>query len=178
MREWNRQPGRAPRDRNGDNKMGLRTRQDVFLDQASAHSPTVPPISPGEAARSQCAHGTDESQPPLPPEESLILDGDAAHLTRGPARPRYGSGNAGFGSLICDHFLSPGRNMTVTTIDIADLQELIAGGAQVVEVLPGEDYEKLHLPGAISLPLAELNADTAERLDRGRDVVVYCWDGL
>lgn len=68
--------------------------------------------------------------------------------------------------------------MTMTTIDIADLQELIAAGAQVVEVLPGEDYEKLHLPGAISLPLAELNADTAERLDRGRDVVVYCWDGL
>ena len=68
--------------------------------------------------------------------------------------------------------------MTVTTIDTADLQELIVGGAQVVEVLPGEDYEKLHLPGAISLPLAELNAETVERLDRGRDVVVYCWDGL
>lgn len=68
--------------------------------------------------------------------------------------------------------------MTMTTIDIADLQEFIAGGAQVVEVLPRQDYEKLHLPGAISLPLAELNAETAERLDRGRDVVVYCWDGL
>lgn len=68
--------------------------------------------------------------------------------------------------------------MTVTTINIADLQELIAGGAQVVEVLPAEDYEKLHLPGALSLPLSELNAGTAERLDRGRDVVVYCWDGL
>ena len=68
--------------------------------------------------------------------------------------------------------------MTVTTFNIADLQELVAGGAQVVEVLPREDYEKLHLPGAISLPLAELNADTAARLDRGRDVVVYCWDGL
>lgn len=43
--------------------------------------------------------------------------------------------------------------MTVTTINIADLHELIAGGAQVVEVLPRQDYEKLHLPGAISLPL-------------------------
>ena len=31
---------------------------------------------------------------------------------------------------------------------------------------------------AISLPLAELNAETAKRLDRARDVVVYCWDGL
>jgi rhodanese-related sulfurtransferase len=68
--------------------------------------------------------------------------------------------------------------VTVTSINIAELHQLIAGGAQVVEVLPGEDYEKLHLPGAISLPLAELDADTAKRLDRGRDVVVYCWDGL
>jgi rhodanese-related sulfurtransferase len=68
--------------------------------------------------------------------------------------------------------------MTVTSINIADLQELIAAGAQVVEVLPRPDYEKLHLPGAISLPLAELNAETAKRLDRARDVVVYCWDGL
>jgi phage shock protein E len=68
--------------------------------------------------------------------------------------------------------------MTVTTINITDLHELIAGGAQIVEVLPRSDYEQLHLPGAISLPLAELNPETAERLDRGRDVVVYCWDGL
>jgi len=66
----------------------------------------------------------------------------------------------------------------VTTINIADLHQLIAGDAQIVEVLPRPDYEKLHIPGAISLPLAELNARTAKRLDRGRDVVVYCWDGL
>jgi rhodanese-related sulfurtransferase len=68
--------------------------------------------------------------------------------------------------------------MTVTAIDIAELHELIAGGAQVVEVLPRQDYEKLHLPGAISLPLGELNAQTAKRLDQRRDIVVYCWDGL
>jgi hypothetical protein len=36
----------------------------------------------------------------------------------------------------------------------------------------------LHLPGAISLPLKELDAQAAERLDRGRAVVVYCWDAL
>jgi rhodanese-related sulfurtransferase len=68
--------------------------------------------------------------------------------------------------------------VTETSINIAQLHDLIAGGAQVVEVLPRPSYEKLHIPGAISLPLAELNADTAGQLDRGRDVVVYCWDGL
>jgi rhodanese-related sulfurtransferase len=35
------------------------------------------------------------------------------------------------------------------------------------------------LPGAINLPLKELDATTAAaRLDRSRPVVVYCWDGL
>jgi rhodanese-like protein len=72
----------------------------------------------------------------------------------------------------------PGETLTMTTVNITDLHELIAGGAQVVEVLPRQDYDKLHLPGAISLPLAELNAETAKRLDRRRDLVVYCWDGL
>lgn len=66
----------------------------------------------------------------------------------------------------------------MTAIDLAELHELIAGGAQLVEVLPSEDYEELHLPGAISLPLKQLDAETAKQLDPGRDVVVYCWDGL
>jgi rhodanese-related sulfurtransferase len=66
----------------------------------------------------------------------------------------------------------------VTVIDLEALQRLIAGGAQLVEVLPAEEYEELHLPGAVSIPLTRLDADSARQLDRGRDVVVYCWDAL
>ena len=66
----------------------------------------------------------------------------------------------------------------MTAIDLAQLRGLIASGAQIVEVLPSEEYEELHLPGAISLPLKQLDAETAKQLDPGRDVVVYCWDGL
>jgi rhodanese-related sulfurtransferase len=48
-----------------------------------------------------------------------------------------------------------------------------------VEVLPVAEYTDEHLPGAVSLPLKELDASTgAARLDRSRPVVVYCWDGL
>jgi rhodanese-related sulfurtransferase len=39
-------------------------------------------------------------------------------------------------------------------------------------------YDELHLPGAINLPLKELDAQHAQRLDRERPVVVYCWDAL
>ena len=58
------------------------------------------------------------------------------------------------------------------------LQELIAAGAQVVEVLPEEEYTEAHLPGAVNIPLKRLDATTVAGLDRGRPVVVYCWDSL
>jgi len=65
-----------------------------------------------------------------------------------------------------------------TRIDLAGLRELLADGAQLVEVLPRGEYVEEHLPGAVNLPLKELDAATADQLDRGRPVVVYCWDGL
>lgn len=65
-----------------------------------------------------------------------------------------------------------------TPIDLPQLERLLAAGAQVAETLPREEYDEGHLPGAISLPLKELSAESAEALDRGRAVVVYCWDSL
>lgn len=47
-----------------------------------------------------------------------------------------------------------------------------------MEVLPAEEYEELHLPGAIHLPLKELDAQHAAHLDRARPVIAYCWDAL
>ncbi|GAC1315714.1 MAG: hypothetical protein NVSMB25_00080 [Thermoleophilaceae bacterium] len=64
------------------------------------------------------------------------------------------------------------------SIDLASLRRLIAGGAQLVEALPEQEYLEQHLPDAISLPLKELDEDSAGRLERGRPVVVYCWDSL
>jgi rhodanese-related sulfurtransferase len=52
-------------------------------------------------------------------------------------------------------------------------------GAQIVEVLPSEDYDWAHIPDAINLPLKELDATTAAaKLDRERQLVVYCHDYL
>jgi phage shock protein E len=61
-------------------------------------------------------------------------------------------------------------------IDRDRVQELVRDGAQLVEVLPNEEYEDEHLPGAVNLPLKELNARTAGRLDPSRPVIVYCYD--
>jgi rhodanese-related sulfurtransferase len=65
-----------------------------------------------------------------------------------------------------------------TRIWLEQLQELIDRGAQVVEVLPEDDYAPAHLPGATNLPLRQLDEHTVTVLDRGRPVVVYCWDSL
>ena len=51
-------------------------------------------------------------------------------------------------------------------------------GAQLAEVLPHEEYHDEHLVGAIHLPLREIDAESTAELDRGRPMIVYCWDYL
>ena len=66
-----------------------------------------------------------------------------------------------------------------TPVVRADVERLVAAGAQLVEVLPKDEYDEEHLPDAIHLPLKSLTRDVAERtLDVGRAVIVYCWDAL
>jgi rhodanese-related sulfurtransferase len=57
------------------------------------------------------------------------------------------------------------------------VRELTDQDAQLVEVLPAEEYEWAHLPGAVSLPLKELD-ERRDQLDRSRPVIVYCHDTL
>jgi rhodanese-related sulfurtransferase/CBS domain-containing protein len=63
-----------------------------------------------------------------------------------------------------------------TRIEREQLQRLLHDGAQLVEVLPREEYDEAHLPGAISIPLKELTPQAAETLDRERPVITYCYD--
>jgi rhodanese-related sulfurtransferase len=62
------------------------------------------------------------------------------------------------------------------SIDRDGVRHLRDRGAQIVEVLPRAEYEWKHIAGAINLPLKELNAESAARLDRSRPVVTYCND--
>ena len=59
-----------------------------------------------------------------------------------------------------------------------EVRRLAEAGAQLVEVLPRDEFEDEHLPGAISLPLKVLTAQTSAVLDKSRPVIVCCWDGL
>jgi rhodanese-related sulfurtransferase len=65
-----------------------------------------------------------------------------------------------------------------TEIGLERLRELLADGAQLVEVLPAQEYGQAHLPRAINLPLGKLHESDVAVLDRTRAIVVYCWDAL
>ncbi len=61
-----------------------------------------------------------------------------------------------------------------TAIDRHEVQRLIAEfDAQLVDVLPEREYTGAHIPGAVSLPLRRLTAETASMLQRDKPVVVY-----
>ena len=59
-----------------------------------------------------------------------------------------------------------------------DVQRLMVEGANIVEVLPYESYEQLHIAGALSIPLKALDERAPHELDRSTPVVVYCTDFL
>lgn len=61
-------------------------------------------------------------------------------------------------------------------VDREEVQKLVAEGAQLVDVLPRQEYEEQHLPGAISIPLKEIDSEAVQKLDRNRPVITYCFD--
>src|SRR5688572_22297725 len=63
-----------------------------------------------------------------------------------------------------------------TDIDRNDVQRLVATGAQLVEVLPAEEYNEAHLPGAINIPLKKLDRQSAKQIDSTHPIIVYCHD--
>jgi rhodanese-related sulfurtransferase len=62
------------------------------------------------------------------------------------------------------------------SVDREEVRRLIDEGVQIVEVLSEQEYAQEHLPGAINIPLKELNRESASRLELGNPVLVYCWD--
>jgi rhodanese-related sulfurtransferase len=63
-----------------------------------------------------------------------------------------------------------------THVEREQLAELVKTGAQLVEVLPADEYDEEHLPGAINIPLKEIDRVAPNRLGRNAPVIVYCWD--
>jgi rhodanese-related sulfurtransferase len=61
-------------------------------------------------------------------------------------------------------------------IERAEVRRLLGDSAQLVEVLPADEFKEDHLPGAISIPLRRIDLEGVGGLDKDRPVIVYCWD--
>src|ERR687888_89707 len=114
----------------------------------------------------------------LPGAELLRLARQRGDLARRPQR-RSGSGHLPGrtdprrtrGLRQC-----PEGGVMPTQIDRERVRQLLEDEAQLVEVLPRDEYEDEHLPGAINIPLKELDGERTQRLERSRPVIVYCYD--
>ncbi|CAN5688372.1 hypothetical protein BH24ACT22_BH24ACT22_20330 [soil metagenome] len=64
----------------------------------------------------------------------------------------------------------------VATISREELREMIEDGDEfvLVDTLDGQFYEHSHLPGAISIPLEEIERAEDRIPDKNTDVIVYC----
>ena len=63
-----------------------------------------------------------------------------------------------------------------TDINRNDVQRLVADGAQLLEVLPEEEYNEAHLPGALNIPLKKLDRQSIKPLDPAHPIIAYCHD--
>ena len=66
--------------------------------------------------------------------------------------------------------------MSAQVFSVSEVKQLLDQGAQLVDVLGEDEFEHDHLPGAINIPLKQLDATSAAKLDRNRPVLVYCND--
>ena len=63
------------------------------------------------------------------------------------------------------------------TIGRDEVKRFLDQGAQIVDVLPPEEYAHAHIAGAVNLPLKQLTPEVAKAsLEPSRPVVVYCYD--
>lgn len=61
-------------------------------------------------------------------------------------------------------------------IDRDGVKLLIRRGGQLVDVLPREEYDQLHIAGAVSIPLNMISRHTADRLKWDKPVILYSRD--
>ncbi|MGD0936125.1 MAG: rhodanese-like domain-containing protein [Streptosporangiaceae bacterium] len=64
----------------------------------------------------------------------------------------------------------------VREVDREGVRRLMQQGAQIIDVLPAQEYGEDHLPGAVNLPIRKIETEARRVLDPGRPIVVYCAD--
>lgn len=62
-------------------------------------------------------------------------------------------------------------------VSSSEARRLVEGGALLVDVRTPAEFSARHIPGAVNIPLSELDARMNELGPRSRAVVLYCRSG-
>lgn len=71
---------------------------------------------------------------------------------------------------------APGSSDGPPEVGLDELEAALAQGAVLIDVRMPEEYEDMHVPGAIHMPLSELSARSNE-IPRDQRVYVICASG-
>ncbi len=63
-------------------------------------------------------------------------------------------------------------------VDHREVLAMLSASAQIVDVLPAQEYDGAHIKGAVHIPLSRILTDAPMVLDRSQRTVVYCRDSL
>ena len=77
-------------------------------------------------------------------------------------------------ALAVGAFLMFGRGREIQG---GEARKLVAAGARLVDVRSPEEYARGHLPGAVNIPVQELDRRMAEVGPRDGEVILYCRSG-
>src|SRR5829696_727341 len=134
---------------------------------ASIGSSTASPANPKSAGYAKRYNGRSVADERHPPRRGPSRRGGQRLSARPPARA----------SLL---HLSPGQEWwrhrreengedpMPQAIDIDEIRPLLTDGAHLSEVLPPDEFEEEHLPGAINLPLKQLTEQATASLAKAR----------
>jgi phage shock protein E len=79
------------------------------------------------------------------------------------------------GLLIAWQFL--GASGAHPRVSSAEAHQLVAAGARLVDVRASFEYDAGHLPGAINVPVQQLDQRLSELEPKDKPIVVYCRSG-
>ena len=81
-----------------------------------------------------------------------------------------------FAASAIDAALAAGDAGTLADVTPDELQGMLAGGAELVDVRNSSEFAAGHIAGALNLPLGRL-AERMDELPRGRTLVIHCQSG-
>ena len=67
--------------------------------------------------------------------------------------------------------------MTMNLIECPEAREMVANGAQLVDVRSPQEYGMGAIPGSLNVPLQSIHA-AEQHLDKSKPVIVYCASGM